>query len=38
MTRKIKNKRTHVPRLLSGVIAGKRLTRECHWVTDELPK
>ncbi len=30
-------RRTIIPRLLSGVFAGKMLTRSCHWITDELP-
>lgn len=37
MTRKAKRQRTFIPRLLSGVIAGYRQTRGCHWIQDELP-
>jgi hypothetical protein len=37
MTRRIQKRRTIISRLLSGVIAGKRLTRENHWLVDELP-
>lgn len=37
MTRRTTKRRTIIQRLLSGVIAGKRLTHNCHWVSDELP-
>ena len=38
MTRRTKKRRTQfLPNGRSYVIAGPRLTRNCHWVSDELP-
>ncbi len=37
MIRRTKKRRTIILHLLSGVFAGKMLTRGCHWIVDELP-